>query len=213
MPNAAAVPSARTSAIAILSPLGPTPRDRRDERPGRGRWSAGGGADGRRDEVLRDGRRRQRRDREGEAATGQTAMEQSSCLGQPAAYRALGASQVIGGLVAGHPVEVAEDDGEAEPIGESLDFLVQHRSEVIMNGRFRDTRRARILLEAPASGGVGPRLDCGPVSHPVQPGSERVPPADRPGIAEQQHERRLERVVGGAGSLNTARQVFSTRAP
>ena len=125
----------------------------------------------------------------------------SPALGQPAAHRALGAPQIIRGLVAGHPVEVAEDDRQAEPIGEPLDLLVQDRAEVVGCPGLGGPQQARGLLDIAAASGGGPGLERGPVSDPVQPGPQRVPAADRPGLAEQQHEGGLERVIGGVRVL------------
>ena len=120
--------------------------------------------------------------------------EQLASLGQPAAQRAFGAPQMIGGLVAGHPLEIAEDDRQAKPLGEPLDLLVQDRPESSGVPALGAPARPRGLLDLAAAGGVGPGLECRPIRHPVQPGTQRVAARGSTRLAEQQHERGLERV-------------------
>ncbi len=112
------------------------------------------------------------------------------------AHRSFRAPQIIRGLFAGHPVEIAEDDRLTEPIGEPLDLLVQECGRVVGDPCLGGPQGAGGLLDVKAAGGGGPSPDRGPVGDPVQPGPQGVPAADRPRLAEQQHEGGLEGVVG-----------------
>ena len=174
-------------------PSGHGRRDQGRDRLGR---VAGRGAEGRREQAFRKTGRGDERDGARDATTGQPAPEQVTSLGQPVAEGSFCAPQMIRRLVARQPLEVAEDDRQAEPIGEPLDLLVQDRAEIVGSPGLDAPQPARGLFDFAAAGGGGPGLERRPIRHPVQPGPHRIPAADRTRLAEQQHERGLERVVG-----------------
>jgi hypothetical protein len=108
---------------------------------------------------------------------------------------------MCGGLGPGHAVEITENDREAQPIGKPLDLGVQLSTELVVFRGSVHPQLGRNLLDVSAPDGIGNDLECETVRHPVQPGPQRIPAADRCGPAEEEHERGLERVLRGVRVL------------
>ena len=129
--RAAAVPRVRTGSRPRPPRTGPDPpaHGRRDECRDRARRVSGRGADGRRDQAFRNAWR----GTNGTARVMPRRVSRRRSNSRPLANRPrtepFGAPQIIRGLVAGHPLEIAEDHRQTEPIGEPLDLLVQDRAE------------------------------------------------------------------------------------
>ena len=110
--------------------------------------------------------------------------------------------QMIGGLLVGHVLQVAEDDGPSITFGEPVDLLVEHGTGVVP-GRARGHSLAcqlggpLFLTAAPE--GVGLDLKRDAPGHAMEPAADRSVDPDRPGLASQQQEGGLEGVVGIVG--------------
>ncbi len=68
-------------------------------------------------------------------ASGQSAPEPSTPLGQPVLERPSAPVQLPGGLLLGHALQVAVDDRETVLLGQPGDLLVQRRQQFIRGGR------------------------------------------------------------------------------
>jgi hypothetical protein len=144
---------------------------------------------------------------ERDAAPGQPVAQQLARPGQPAARRRLAPLEVVGGLLIGHLLEVAEHDRPAEPVGEPVDLLVDRRGGIVVTGAGGDRipgtlGRAAFLVAA--TGGVRPELERDPPRHAMQPAADGALDPDRSGLARQQEEGGLEGVVGIVGVVEHA---------
>ena len=134
-----------------------------------------------------------------DAAPGQPGAEEVAGVGQATAEGRLAPGQLDGGLRVGLSFQVAEHDRPAEPLGQSRELLV-HRDEPIVDvgglaggdevGQFAHDALAAVRPRSVAAG-----LHGHPVRHAVQPAADGVAAPDRPRLADQEQERRLEGVL------------------
>ena len=107
----------------------------------------------------------------------------------------LGAAEPPGRLLVGQALQVAEDDGRAVSSGKAADSSsrigASRRPRPGASGAAGSSRHAR--ASPPGRLDAGPHGD--PPGDPVEPRAERVALADRPGLADQDEERRLEGVL------------------
>nr|WP_237170745.1 hypothetical protein [Paludisphaera borealis] len=95
------------------------------------------------------------------------------------------------------PLEAAKDDGEALDVAESVDFLIEDRSQLgvicAVDGFRGDLFDHRFLLR-PAAVGALARPPGDPARDPVKPAAERLAIANRPRATGKNEKRGLERV-------------------
>ena len=133
-------------------------------------------------------------------SAGQAGLQPLPGLGQPAAERRHGPAELLGRLLVGQPLEVAEHDREALAFGQAVDLLVQDGSQVVVGletgtGRVQGGhRRCLRLFPAPLL-----RLDAGldarAVGDAVQPAAQGVAAPDRAGLPGQDEEGGLKGVL------------------
>ena len=152
------------------------------------------GRQGRRGRLGRQARR-DRHDRH-DPASDEPRPEQVACPGQAPPDGRLAQPQFDGGLGVRLGFEVAEHQRSTEPLGQSVDLLVQCRPQRLARlapDCRPDLARPALPIASPAGVDVGP--DCHPVRHAMEPRADRVDAPDRPGLADQHQERRLEGVL------------------
>jgi hypothetical protein len=142
--------------------------------------------------------------RQGDPPARQAVAQPSLPPGQPAAYRALGPAEPGRGVLLRHPLEKTEDHRPPVPVRQAVDLVVQRHPELVAdNGVGVGVRDGRLRPHChgppfadPAPGGKGAGALRDPASDAVQPAPDRVLFADRPGPPQQDHHRRLERLLG-----------------
>jgi len=97
------------------------------------------------------------------------------------------------------PLEIAEDDGNAVLLGQMVHLLMQDRLPVAQFDAVRQRRRSHVghlsfVGSPPRSGELDGPGDV--EGDAVQPGGQGLLLADRAGLARQDEERRLERILG-----------------
>ncbi len=145
----------------------------------------------------RSRRGRQRHGRRREAPASEPRSEQVAGPGQSPAHGRLAHLQFHRRLRMRPRLQVAEDQRPAEPLGQAVDLLVQRgvqglaRSSVA--GRVAQLSGTPLLLATATRLDVRPDRD--PVRHAMEPGPDRVATPDRPGLADEDEERRLEGIL------------------
>ena len=104
-------------------------------------------------------------------------------LGEPVVDCAFADVQLPGGLGLAHPLEITVDDCEAESFGQSGDFFVECRQQIIGRGWptlfhcvFHLPHLPFECYRSPGRCDIG--LNGNPVCDPVQPAAEGIPTAD-----------------------------------
>ena len=156
-------------------------------------------------------RRCNRRRWQGEPPSCKSAPQLVTRPGQAAAHRAGRAAQATGRLVEREAFEVAEHDRQSKRSGQAIDLAVEdfgllasQKAVVRPAGRrLGQDARARsgmthhggLFILAPASE-LDTRLARRAERDPVEPVSQQIRIADRPGLASQDEEDGLERILG-----------------
>ena len=121
-------------------------------------------------------------------------------LGEPVVDCAFADVQLPGGLGLAHPLEITVDDCEAESFGQSGDFFVECRQQIIGRGWPTLFHCVFHLPHLPFECAPPGRCDIGlngnPVCDPVQPAAEGIPTADGVPLFDQDQEGGLEGIFG-----------------
>jgi hypothetical protein len=153
--------------------------------------------DGRIDPGLR-GRLDDRADGRRQAEAGQPVPQAFAALRQPPLDRADRDLQPRRGLLVGQPLQVAQHDRGAEPLGEPVELLIERGAGL---GRQVGPGGLSLHLGASLLDGRPPRrlrpTPRGDLQrHAEEPARQRVGPADRSGPPRQDQERRLGGILG-----------------
>ncbi len=144
--------------------------------------------------LRRPGRRNPGNRRRNAAADQPVAQPQPSAM-QPALDRPGRPAELSRDLIDRAPLQVAQHDRGAEMLRQPPHLGVQHRRQLEVARSLRMRWTARLALVVPALGPAplvpaptrrrrpGTRRDS--MSHPVQPGPERLSPTDRSGALQQ----------------------------
>ena len=136
----------------------------------------------------------------GTTASGQPRVQPRLRPRQPALDRPDRQPELARRLLARPPLQVAEHDRGAEPLRQTLDFLVDRRTIVFIRRSLVGSWSGRplgppaLVRPPPGRGGSGARGDAG--GDPEEPAPDRAPIPDRCGPAGEDQERRLERIFG-----------------
>ncbi len=133
-------------------------------------------------------------------ASGKSAPEPSTPLGQPVLERPSAPVQSPGGLRLGHTLQVTANDRETVLLGQPVDLLVQCWQQIV-RGRWPvrrscDSHLSHLPFEpaAPGRGDIGLIRDA--MRDPVQPAPQGISSPDCAASLDQDQEGRLEGVLG-----------------
>ncbi len=147
------------------------------------------------------------RQRRHEAPAFQPRLQPPASPVQPAAERRFPHAQPAGRQVVALPLEAAEDERRPKRIGKMSDLFLEGllgRGGLGSRPVGGDKVELGRNLVLPPPYRTDPRPPCDAAGHPVQPGSDRVALADRPGPADQHQECGLERVLRLVGVAHQA---------
>src|SRR5262245_15088392 len=118
---------------------------------------------------------------------------------QPSRKRAIRHADLTSSLLAGLPLQVAEDDGDTILVGQAAQLLVEQRLQVVPevlfgHGGFWHLRH--LPLSGPPFGGCCSRLQRRLVGHTVKPVGDHLPRYDRCRLPDEDEEGGLEGVFG-----------------
>ena len=135
--------------------------------------------------------------RDRHAAAGQPAAQPLARPGQPAPDRDLRDAEPMRRRGVGQPLEVAEHDRGAQPLGQAVDLLVEDLPVgVVLAGRvLSGARSAMWSAEPAASRRAPPGASRHAMGHPEEPARDRAAPPDRPRPTGQDEEDRLEGIL------------------
>jgi hypothetical protein len=109
---------------------------------------------------------------------------------------------MVGGLLIGHLFEAAEHYRLAVALGQPVDLLVEDRAQIVPRSRRRVPRAGQLggpPFSFAASSAVGFDLKRDPARHAMEPTAERVVDPECPGLAGQEQEGGLKRILGVIG--------------
>ena len=138
--------------------------------------------------------------RDSNASPGQSLPQESPRPDEAAPDRPDGPAQTLSRLVAGQPFQVAKHHREPEPIGQAVDLGVKKGPELVIGSDRRCPQDGGLncpFLPCAAADSVSPGLQRHPVGDPMQPAAERLADPEHSRLADEDQERRLERILGG----------------